>query len=261
MRRRNPSHQAHVLLARHRVDHRPGAEEQQRLEEGVGVEVIDPRRIGRNAAREEHVAELGAGGVGDHPLDVVLAQPDRGGEERGGGSDNGDDRQGIGRVLHHRREPRDQEHARSDHGCGVDQRRDRCRALHGVRQPGVQAELGRLAHGADEQQKGQYRDGVGADAEKHQFGSRPVGDGLEYLVEHHGIEQQVGTEDAERKPEVADTVDQERLDGGGVGGRAVVPEPDQQVRGKPHTPSQPKNIWTRLSAVTSISIEKVNSDR
>ncbi len=27
------------------------------------------------------------------------------------------------------------------------------------------------------------------------------------------------------------------------------------------TPSQPKNIWTRLSAVTSISIAKVNSDR
>jgi len=27
------------------------------------------------------------------------------------------------------------------------------------------------------------------------------------------------------------------------------------------TPSQPKNIWTRLSAVTSISMAKVNSDR
>jgi hypothetical protein len=42
--------------------------------------------------------------------------------------------------------------------------------------------------------------------------------------------------------------------------RLLVPETDQQVGGEP-TPSQPKNICTRLSDVTSISMAKVNSDR
>ena len=39
-------------------------------------------------------------------------------------------------------------------------------------------------------------------------------------------------EDAEREAEVADAVDHEGLDGGGVGGRPLVPEADQQVGGE-----------------------------
>ena len=65
------------------MDHRAGAQEQQRLEEGVRVQVEDAGRVGADAAGEEHVAELRAGRVGDHPLDVELGEPDRGGEDRG----------------------------------------------------------------------------------------------------------------------------------------------------------------------------------
>ena len=42
-------------------------------------------------------------------------------------------------------------------------------------------------------------------------------------------------EDAERKAEIADTVDEEGLDRRGVGRRPVVPEADQQVRHQAHT--------------------------
>ena len=75
----------------HRVDHRAGAEEQQRLEEGVGEEVEHRRAIGADAGGEEHVAELRAGRISDHPLDVVLHRADRRGEQGGRGADEGDD--------------------------------------------------------------------------------------------------------------------------------------------------------------------------
>ena len=83
------AHLAHVLLAGHGVDDRTRAQEQQRLEEGMRVEVEDAGRVGADAAGKEHVAELRAGRVGDHPLDVELGQPDRGGKDRRAGTDEG----------------------------------------------------------------------------------------------------------------------------------------------------------------------------
>jgi len=58
---------------------------------------------------------------------------------------------GVRRQLEQRRQPRHHEDACGDHGRGMDQRRHRRRAFHGVRQPGVQQELGGLAHRAHEQ--------------------------------------------------------------------------------------------------------------
>jgi hypothetical protein len=55
-----------------------------------------------------------------------------------------------------------------------------------------------------------------------------------------------GAEDAEHEAEVADAVDDEGLDRGGAGDSLAVPEADQQIGGEA-TPSQPKNICTRLS--------------
>ena len=63
------------------MDDRAGAEEQQRLEEGMGEQVEDADRVAADAERHEHVAELRAGRIGDDPLDVVLHEADRGGEE------------------------------------------------------------------------------------------------------------------------------------------------------------------------------------
>ena len=68
-------------------------------------------------------------------------------------------------------------------------------------------------------------------------------------------------EDAEREAEIADAVDDEGLDRRGVGrGLADTRSRSADSDARP-TPSQPKNICTRLSAVTSISMAKVNSDR
>ena len=70
------AHLAHVLLAGERVDDGAGGEEEQRLEEGVGDEVEDAGGVGSDAAGQEHVAELGDGGVGEDALDVVLHHAD-----------------------------------------------------------------------------------------------------------------------------------------------------------------------------------------
>src|SRR5436190_22970521 len=67
-------------------------------------------------------------------------------------------------------------------------------------------------------------------------------------------------EDAECEAEIADAVDDEGLDRGGVGLGLVVPEADQEIAREAY-PFQPKNICARLSAVTSASIAKVKSDR
>ena len=74
------AHVAHVLFAAHGVHHAAGAEEEQRLEKGVGHQVKDARAERAHAAAQEHVAELADGGIGQNLLDVGLHQGDGGGE-------------------------------------------------------------------------------------------------------------------------------------------------------------------------------------
>src|SRR2546423_1639054 len=101
----------------------------------------------------------------------------------------------------------------------MDQRRDRRRAFHRVGQPDVQRELRALAHGADEKQ----------DADQ-----RHVGIALWRRGEHLAVVQraEVGEQqrDAQQKAEVADAVDEERLEVGVDRALSRVPEADQQVR-------------------------------
>ena len=72
----------------------PGAEEQQRLEEGMGHQMEHSGHISGGPDREEHVPELADGGVGEDPLDVGLGDRDRGRPQGGDGADGGDDRSG-----------------------------------------------------------------------------------------------------------------------------------------------------------------------
>ena len=96
---RQPPHFSHILLVVHGVDHAPGAEKQQGLEERVREEVKDTSAIGTHAAGNKHIAELRAGRIGHHSLDVVLNQADGGGEKRRHRAHQRDDVQGQWRLL------------------------------------------------------------------------------------------------------------------------------------------------------------------
>ena len=228
------AHLAHVLFVGHRVDHRTGAEEQQRLEEGVGDQVEDRCLIGAHAGGDEHVAKLRAGGVGDHALDVVLRAADGGGEESRAGTDDGDHAECEGGELHQRRHARHQEHAGRHHGRGMDQRGDGGGAFHRIGQPDMQAELCRLAHRADEQQDADDLEG-GEGAAEHGVGIGLVlRDGREDGGELDRAELEENQRDADGEEQVADAVDDEGLDRGGVGGGAVVPIADEQIGAEAH---------------------------
>ena len=148
------AHVAHVLLVMHRMDDRARAEEQQRLEEGVREQVEDAEAVAADAERDEHVAKLRTGRIGDDALDVVLHEADRRGEERRRRADHRHDGERRRREFEQRRQPRHHEDAGRHHRRGMDERRDGRRAFHRVRQPGVQQELRRLAHRAHEQAAG-----------------------------------------------------------------------------------------------------------
>ena len=147
------AHLAHVLLARHRVDHRARAEEHEALEEAVREQVEDAGHPGARPERQEHEAQRRDRGVGDHLLDVVLGDRDVRRVDGREGADAHDDEHRRVRVDEERVRARHHVHAGVDHGGGVDQRADRRGALHGVRQPDVQRELGALADGAGEEQQ------------------------------------------------------------------------------------------------------------
>jgi hypothetical protein len=126
----------------------------------------------------------------------------------------------------------DHEHSGRDHRRGVDQGGNRGRTLHGVRKPGVEAELRRLAHRADEQEDADERHRVEALAEEADGGAGHARRGRENLRDVDGAEDQERREDAQREAEIADPVDQEGLERRRVGRGLVVPEADEQVGGE-----------------------------
>ena len=145
---------AHVLLVVHRVNDVPGCHEEEGLEKRVGQKVEEAGGVRADAHGEEHVADLAHRGVGQHALDVDLDDGDRGREERGDGADDRDRGVGVsGDVVDGVHSP-DEVDAGGDHRGRMDQGADRRGALHSVRQPGVQRELGRLCYCSDQQKEG-----------------------------------------------------------------------------------------------------------
>ena len=178
---------------------RAGAEEQQRLEEGVGEQMEHRRAVGADAGGEEHVAELRAGRISDHPLDVVLDRADGGGEDGGRGADVGDDA-----------------HARSALVSNIGDRRQTMNtpavtmvaawisALTGVG-PSIASgsqvwrpSCADLPHRADEQQQAEQGHRVDAHAGEADGRSGHARRGGEDRRDRDGAEHQEGAEDAER---------------------------------------------------------------
>ena len=79
------------------VDHRAGAEEEQRLEQAVREQVEEAGGREARADRRHHVAELRDGGVGEHALDVVLHAREHRGQQRRERADPRDDQQHVRR--------------------------------------------------------------------------------------------------------------------------------------------------------------------
>ena len=220
-----PAHSAHaldVLLAVQPVDHRPGAEEEAGLEEGMGNEVQGAGKKCADADADEHEPELRHRGVGEHFLDVVLRRRDQRGPDGGEHTDDRDHGHDPRRRHVEVAEPRDHVHAGRHHRGGVDQRRDRRWTSHRVREPDVEGKLRALSRRADEQAEGRDR----RHTERQRRGI--------HLRESDAADLVEEDEDPDQEPEIPDPVDDERL-APRVGLLLVgEPEPDQQVAAEAH---------------------------
>jgi hypothetical protein len=223
------AHLAHVVGV-HGVDDRAGAEEQQGFEGGVGEEVEHARRPRPHPEGRDHVAQLGDGGVGEDPFDVVLDEGQTGGDEHGDTGDESDEVEAAGfdgEAL-----PEDAVHAGHEidpghhHGGGVDQGGDRGGAGHGVREPDVEGELRALAHDPQEEEAAADEDeGVGHLV----FEGHPVDD-FDVEVLPGGEEQR---DDAQHEADVTRSGGEERLEGGGGVGFLLVPVADELEGAEP----------------------------
>src|SRR5690606_23479938 len=146
---------------------------------------------------------------------------DGGGDEGGQHADPRDDVRGpVVAGGQDRVDPGHQEHAAGDHRGRVDEGGHRRRTGHGVGQPDVQRDLGRLAGGAQEQQQG---DGGGGHA-----GQIPGAGGELAVVD--GAQRREGEEDGDEEAPVTHPVGDERLLAGRRVGLVGEPERDEQVR-------------------------------
>ncbi len=103
--------------------------------------------------RQEHVADLAHGGIGQHPLDVGLGQGREGRQQQRQGSDDAHQPHHIRCQQEQPVQACNQINAGGHHGGRVDQGRHRSGACHGIRQPGVQRHLCRLAQGTAKDQQ------------------------------------------------------------------------------------------------------------
>ena len=225
------AHVADVLIVMHADDDRARGKEQQRLEESVRHQVEDRHGVGGSAQCNRHVSELGQRRVGNHALDVVLDNPEEAHEQRGDGTDDDDERERGGRQFEQRRHARYHEDTRGHHGRRVNQRGDRCRAFHRVRQPDMQRNLCRFTHRPDKQADTGHGHQRNRTTLTHQriHGVGEFGGLLENLDVIQRTEISQDQADTEDEAEVTDTVDQEGLHVGKNRGRTGVPETDQQI--------------------------------
>ena len=105
----------------------------------------------------------------------------------------------------------------------MDQRRDRRRAFHRVRQPHVQGQLGRLAHRPHEEEQAHQRQRAPS-----VLGVKSAGiEGRADLGEFQGAQGAEGEQHAEDEPSVPHAIDDERLVGCIGSGLLAKVEPDQ----------------------------------
>ena len=222
---------AHVLLVVHRGDHRPGPQEQHCLEEGVREQVEHRGLVHADSCGGEHVSELRTGRIGDHALDVVLDETDRRREKRRGRADDRHHAERGRSEFEQRRHPAHEEYARRNHGGRVDESGNGRWTFHGVGQPCVEEQLRRFARSADEQKNRSQLGRVDAEPQEFERALRESLSSGEDVVEVYGVDEDVEREYAQNHSEIADPVDDERLNRRRIRRRLSVVESDQQIRG------------------------------
>ncbi len=134
----------------HCMNDRTGTEKEAGFEKSVGKKMEKTGRICADPEAEHHVPKLGNRGVCQHSLDIVLGDCYGSSHKRGHGTDKGDHGKCVWREND--KDTTDKIYTGGNHRRSMDQGRNRCRAFHGVRKPGMKRKLGRLANAAHEQQ-------------------------------------------------------------------------------------------------------------
>src|SRR5262249_45763438 len=114
------------------------------------------------------------------------------------------------------RQPRHHEYARSHHGGGMDERRNWRGSPHGVGQPGMQEKLRRFSHRAHEQKQTYRGERIDVPTEEMKAFAGEHRGLRENGIEIHRAGEIEDGENAERKAEVADAIDQKGFDGGSI---------------------------------------------
>ena len=177
-----------------------------------------------HAEREKHVAELRDCRVGQHALDVVLNETDRGGKDCGQRSDDGNCLHRRGREHKQRVRTRDHVDASCDHGCSMNERGYWRGAFHGIRQPDVERKLSRFSASSDKEQQSRGGDNGIADGEVAATSSGG------HIDKAQRTKIPGDEEHPQQKSGIADSVYDERFRSGVARRLAMEIKTDQQIR-------------------------------
>jgi hypothetical protein len=180
-----------------------------------------------NAQRQEHVADLAHGRIGEDTFDVGLYQRGETGQYQRHTTNDAYQVQDFRRQGEQAVGTGDQVNTGSHHRCGVDQCRNRGRAGHRVCEPGLQRQLCRFTDCATQQHQGCQGDPEVADLEFLRCQHQQFLD----VQRAHLLEQD---EQADGHEHVADPGHDEGLECGVTVVAVAVVETDQQVRAQAH---------------------------